>query len=218
MKKLLLTVAFLLAALLSGCVTTKQTVTAHDEQPQKPASKEKKAKVPCINNPEPGGNITICEDFEDICFWQAAGETDSKNYSIEADVSEEWCSETMRCGMWTFSSVPQNCYASFYSTSIESAVWEEATLAVADIYNTLSEPVSIRIAAKSEETILTEPVILGTGENTNVYFDLSHGLKDEHKNSVPKLCDGSQITEIAFRIENCSRGGTIYIDNIRTVR
>ena len=64
----------------------------------------------------------------------------------------------------------------------------------------------------------TEPVILGTGENTNVYFDLSHGLKDEHKNSVPKLCDGSQITEIAFRIENCSRGGTIYIDNIRTVR
>lgn len=218
MKQFFFAALFLAPAVfLAGCASAPP---AAGNQENRNEPKNEKRVIP-INNPLPDGITGLIDGFEDDNFWYALGTSKKDDYSIDTEVSDEWSTSGENCGVWTFANIPEGAAATFLCESLPARDWSGATVLLADINNTSREPLIMHVeiqSGPSHAVSRTAPVQLGIGENTNIIFDLSHGLTDEGGSSVPFLTDADDVRAVSFAIEGKSRAGTVQADSIRIVR
>ena len=193
-----------------------KTESFHEEE--KPESKKQ---ITAINNSVPDGEIELLDGFEDELYWFADGETKSDDFSISAEITEEWSNDgTSSCKM-TFSKTPEKFTSSFSCESLLDKNWEGVKLLTADFNNTSGKPVELFLEIQSGNNhciTRTGTVELGAGENTNVYFDLLHELINSDGERVSGIIDDNDVRAISFRIIGKHSGGTVYMDNICIIR
>ena len=174
-----------------------------------------------ISNPLLQGDIETVDDFEDENdFWSAAGIFCAEDYSLETDLSDEWCSAGEYCGQWSFANIPQGCSATFVCESLITNDWSGAQAVLADVNNVSQGPVELYVAvecALSGNTLCTEVQSLGVGENVNVTFRLDETLRDKDGNAVA-LQENDEVKSLAFKVQGKKGAGTILIDEIRLLR
>ena len=206
---------FITAAFLVSCAST----------PSKPdteitAEKNTAVKVIPINNPLPKGTLELIDGFEEENFWYALGETKSDDYSTDTDTTEEWSSQGDFCAQWSFAKIPQNAKASFAIENLAQKDWSGAKALIADINNTCQNPLAILLETQgSPHHIIsrTQEILLGIGENINVYFDLLHEITDENGNQISAITEKDDIRSISFQIKGKSFSGSVFLDNINLV-
>ncbi|WP_288985698.1 hypothetical protein [uncultured Treponema sp.] len=206
---------FITATFLVSCAST----------PSKPdteitAEKNTAAKVIPINNPLPKGILELIDGFEEENFWYALGETKSDDYSTDTDTTEEWSSQGDFCAQWSFAKIPQNAKASFAIENLAQKDWSGAKALIADINNTCQNPLAILLETQGGPHHIisrTQEILLGIGENINVYFDLLHEITDENGNPISAIIENDDIRSISFQIKGKSFSGAIFVDNINLV-
>lgn len=206
---------FITAAFLVSCAST----------PSKPdteitAEKNTAVKVIPINNPLPKGTLELIDGFEEENFWYALGETKSDDYSTDTDTTEEWSSQGDFCAQWSFAKIPQNAKASFAIENLAQKDWSGAKALIADINNTCQNPLAILLETQGGPHHIisrTQEILLGIGENINVYFDLLHEITDENGNPISAIIENDDIRSFSFQIKGKSFSGSIFVDNINLV-
>ncbi|WP_296012378.1 hypothetical protein [uncultured Treponema sp.] len=206
---------FVTAAFLVSCAST----------PSKPdteitAKKNTAAKVIPINNPLPKGTLELIDGFEEENFWFALGETKTDDYSTDTDTTEEWSSQGDFCAQWSFAKIPQNAKASFSIENLVQKDWSGAKALIADINNTCQNPLAILLETQGGSHHIisrTQEILLGIGENINVYFDLLHEITDENGNPISAIIENDDIRSISFQIKGKSFSGSVFVDNINFV-
>lgn len=206
---------FMLVAFLVSCAST----------PSKPdteitAEKNATAKVIPINNPLPKGTLELIDGFEEENFWYALGETKSDDYSIDTDTTEEWSSQGDFCAQWSFAKIPENSKASFTIENLAQKDWTDAKALIADINNTCQNPLAILLETQGGPRHIvsrTQEILLGIGENINVYFDLLHEITDENGKQIFAIIEKDDIRSISFQIKGKSFSGSVFVDNINLV-
>lgn len=210
--KNLLKKGFLLTLSLTAlsCTSTKQNQNAE---------KDDEVFALAINNAIPAGEIELLDSFEDGNFWQAE---EGKNFLYETEVTEDWYSEGSLSGIWSFNSIAKEEEAFFYCDALSDRNWEGAKALIVDINNTTSKTIQLYLKIDSGkrpvEHALTAPLALGSGINTNVYFDLEHFLTDSDLNPILKIQEDSNVRKLTFVIKGKTKSGAICVDNIRLVR
>ncbi|HBP09548.1 MAG TPA: hypothetical protein DD629_04895, partial [Treponema sp.] len=193
--------------------------------PGKPDSKitaenNKAAKAIPINNPLPKGTLELIDGFEEENFWYALGETKSDDYSTDTDTTEEWSTQGDFCAQWSFAKIPQNAKASFAIENLVQKDWSSAKVLIADINNTCQNPLVILLETQGGPHHIisrTQEILLGIGENINVYFDLLHEITDENGNQISAITEKDDIRSISFQIKGKSFSGSVFLDNINLV-
>ena len=206
---------FVTAFFLVSCAST----------PSKPdteitAEKNTAEKVIPINNPLPKGTLELIDGFEEENFWYALGETKSDDYSTDTDTTEEWSSQGDFCAQWSFAKIPQNAKASFAIENLAQKDWSGAKALIADINNTCQNPLAILLETQGGPQHIisrTQEILLGIGENINVYFDLLHEITDENGNQIYTIIENDDIRSISFQIKGKSFSGSVFVDNINLV-
>ncbi|MBE6353465.1 hypothetical protein [Treponema sp.] len=172
-----------------------------------------------INNPVPEGTIELLDSFEDGNFWQNS--TDD-GYSMETDLSSEWYSEGASSAKWNFKAVPKTETAVYYCDALSDRNWEGAKAIILDINNTTSKTIQLYLKIDSGrrpvEYAVTAPVAIGSGTNTNVYFDLEHQLTDLEGNSIPQIQEITNVRKLSIILMGKTKTGSVFTDNIRLVR
>ena len=197
---------FIPAAFLVSCAS----------MPSKPdteinTEKNTVAKIIPINNPLPKGTLELIDGFEEENFWYALGETKSDDYSTDTDTTEEWNSQGDFCAQWSFAKIPEN---------LVQKDWTDAKALIADINNTCQNPLAILLETQGGPHHIvsrTQEILLGIGENINVYFDLLHEITDENGNQISGLIEKDDIRTISFQIKGKSFSGSVFVDNINLV-
>ena len=194
--------------LVAGCASTGSAPKA---------SGGESASVPCINNPEPKGDVMVLDSFEEGNYWQAVGDTwdqwGSHNLSLEADVVDDWASDGDYCAKWTFDIATKetSCQASSFCNALLETDWTDVKYLVLDAKVITDEPITLK--ANTQNGVdwnwsSTDTVTLGIGENKNVTFDFTkHGISH-----------AEQIACAIIDVTGENNGGDILIDNIRIVR
>ena len=206
---------FIPAAFLVSCAS----------MPSKPdteinTEKNTVAKIIPINNPLPKGTLELIDGFEEENFWYALGETKSDDYSTDTDTTEEWNSQGDFCAQWSFAKIPENSKASFAIENLVQKDWTDAKALIADINNTCQNPLAILLETQGGPHHIvsrTQEILLGIGENINVYFDLLHEITDENGNQISDLIEKDDIRTISFQIKGKSFSGSVFVDNINLV-
>ena len=206
---------FMQAALLVSCTS----------MPGKPdlkitAENNKAAKAIPINNPLLKGTLELIDGFEEENFWYALGETKSDDYSTDTDTTEEWSTQGDFCTQWSFAKIPQNAKASFAIENLVQKDWSSAKVLIADINNTCQNPLVILLETQGGPHHIisrTQEILLGIGENINVYFDLLHEITDENGNQISAITEKDDIRSISFQIKGKSFSGSVFVDNINLV-
>lgn len=206
---------FITAAFLVSCAST----------PSKPdskitAEKNTAVKVIPINNPLPKGTLELIDGFEEENFWYALGETKSDDYSTDTDTTEEWSTQGDFCAQWSFAKIPQNEKASFTIENLAQKDWSGTKALIADINNTCQNPLAILLEIQGGPHHIisrTQEILLGIGENINVYFDLLHEITDENGNPISAIIENDDIRSISFQIKGKSFSGSVFVDNINLV-
>ncbi len=206
---------FIPAAFLVSCAS----------MPSKPdteinTEKNTVAKIIPINNPLPKGTLELIDGFEEENFWYALGETKSDDYSTDTDTTEEWNSQGDFCAQWSFAKIPENSKASFAIENLVQKDWTDAKALIADINNTCQNPLAILLETQGGPHHIvsrTQEILLGIGENINVYFDLLHEITDENGNQISGLIEKDDIRTISFQIKGKSFSGSVFVDNINLV-
>lgn len=178
------------------------------------------AKIIPINNPLPKGTLELIDGFEEENFWYALGETKSDDYSTDTDTTEEWNSQGDFCAQWSFAKIPENSKASFAIENLVQKDWTDAKALIADINNTCQNPLAILLETQGGPHHIvsrTQEILLGIGENINVYFDLLHEITDENGNQISGLIEKDDIRTISFQIKGKSFSGSVFVDNINLV-
>ena len=216
--------------LLAGCATTSRPEQNIDSSSGTRSTKQQKDDLSStrsnrvsapICNPVPAGQLERLESFEEDCYWYAEGRKISSDYSISCELSDLWASDGEQSAMFTFGKAPENSCSTFSWDTPAISNWTGASIVTADINNTTSRPLSVFLrlqTGNNHDAITTQEVILGAGENTNVYFDLSHDMKDENGNDIPSLIEENDIRCISFVFRGINEGGTVFIDNVNLVR
>lgn len=184
------------------------------------AEKNTAAKVIPINNQLPKGTLELIDGFEEENFWYALGETKSEDYSTDTDTTEEWSSQGDFCAQWSFAKIPENSKASFIIENLAQKDWSDAKALIADINNTCQNPLAILLETQGGPHHIasrTQEILLGIGENINVYFDLLHEITDENGNQIFSLIEKDDIRSISFQIKGKSFSGSVFVDNINLV-
>lgn len=184
------------------------------------AEKNTVAKIIPINNPLPKGTLELIDGFEEENFWYALGETKSDDYSTDTDTTEEWNSQGDFCAQWSFAKIPENSKASFAIENLVQKDWTDAKALIADINNTCQNPLAILLETQGGPHHIisrTQEILLGIGENINVYFDLLHEITDENGNQISGLIEKDDIRTISFQIKGKSFSGSVFVDNINLV-
>ena len=184
------------------------------------AEKNTAAKVIPINNQLPEGTLELIDGFEEENFWYALGETKSDDYSTDTDTTEEWNSQGDFCAQWSFAKIPENSKASFAIENLVQKDWTDAKALIADINNTCQNPLAILLETQGGPHHIvsrTQEILLGIGENINVYFDLLHEITDENGNQISGLIEKDDIRTISFQIKGKSFSGSVFVDNINLV-
>lgn len=206
---------FIPAAFLVSCAS----------MPSKPdteinTEKNTVAKIIPINNPLPKGTLELIDGFEEENFWYALGETKSDDYSTDTDTTEEWNSQGDFCAQWSFAKIPENSKASFAIENLVQKDWTDAKALIADINNTCQNPLAILLETQGGPHHIvsrTQEILLGIGENINVYFDLLHEITDENGNQISGLIEKDDIRSVSFQIKGKSFSGSVFVDNINLV-
>lgn len=178
------------------------------------------AKIIPINNPLPKGTLELIDGFEEENFWYALGETKSDDYSTDTDTTEEWSSQEDFCAQWSFAKIPENAKASFAIENLAQKDWTDAKALIADINNTCQNPLAILLETQGGPHHIvsrTQEILLGIGENINVYFDLLHEITDENGNQISAIIEKDDIRSISFQIKGKSFSGSVFVDNINLV-
>lgn len=173
-----------------------------------------------INNPAPEGTLELLDGFEEENFWQAMDGAKGGGYSIDTDTTEEWSTEGDFCAQWSFAKIPEGAEAAFTTENPAQKDWTHAKALTADINNTCQNPLAVAIETQGGPCHIasrTQEVLIGIGENINVYFDLLHGITDISGNSVSGLTEKDDIRSISFLIKGKSFSGSILVDNINLV-
>lgn len=184
------------------------------------AEKNTAAKVIPINNQLPKGTLELIDGFEEENFWYALGETKSEDYSTDTDTTEEWNSQGDFCAQWSFAKIPENSKASFAIENLVQKDWTDAKALIADINNTCQNPLAILLETQGGPHHIvsrTQEILLGIGENINVYFDLLHEITDENGNQISGLIEKDDIRSVSFQIKGKSFSGSVFVDNINLV-
>ena len=174
-----------------------------------------------ISNPLPQGDVEMVDDFEDENdFWSAAGIFQAEDYSLETDLSDEWCSQGEYCGQWSFANIPQGAVASFVCESLITNDWSGAQAVLVDVNNVSQGPVELYVTVEcspSGNTLCTDPQLLGVGENVNVTFRLDASLRDKEGNAA-SLQKDEEVKSLAFKVQGKKGAGAILVDEIRLLR
>ncbi|MCR5218519.1 hypothetical protein [Treponema sp.] len=211
MKKLVKTSLLIASsALLLSCASGKHQAVIETED---------EVFAIAINNPVPEGDIELLDSFEDGNFWQNSLED---GYSQETELSTQWYSEGASSGEWNFKSVPKTENAVFYCDALSDRNWQGAKAVILDINNTTSKTIQLYLKIDSGrrpvEYAMTSPVAIGSGTNTNVYFDLEHNLTDLEGNPLPSIQEASNVRKLSVVFMGKTKSGSVYADNIRLVR
>ena len=174
-----------------------------------------------ISNPLPQGDIELVDDFEDENdFWSALGIFQAEDYSLESDLSDEWCSAGEYSGEWSFADIPQGQTASFICETLVSNDWSGARALLADVNNVSQGAVELFVeleCGSGGEVFYSRCQSLGVGENVNVIFRLDEGLRGKDgESAVFQGCE--DVRSLAFKIQGKKTAGTILIDEIRLLR
>lgn len=230
MKRFLQFCLFSFLILLAGCASISSPDQGTDSGSYAKSTQKQKDDFPSIKkdgltapicNPIPAGQIEILESFEEDCYWYAEGRKISSDYSISCELSDLWASDGEQSAMFTFGRAPETSYSTFTCDTPAISNWTGAAIVTADINNTTSKSLTVFLrlqTGNNHDAITTQEVILGAGENTNVYFDLSHDMKDENGNDIPSLIEENDIRCISFVFKGINEGGTVFIDNVNLVR
>lgn len=206
---------FMLVAFLVSCASMSSKPDSEIT-----AGKNTAAKVIPINNPLPKGTLDLIDGFEEENFWYALGETKSDDYSTDTDTTEEWSSQGDFCAQWSFAKIPQNAKASFTIENLAQKDWTDAKALIADINNTCQNPLAILLETQGGPRHIvsrTQEILLGIGENINVYFDLLHEITDENGKQISAIIEKDDIRSISFQIKGKSFSGSVFADNINLV-
>lgn len=229
MKKSIQFCLFSFIALLSGCASLSKSeqnkvsqshILSRQQKSDFSSTKAKEVSAP-ICNPVPSGDLEMMESFEEDCYWYAEGRKISGDYSISCELSDLWASEGEQSVMFTFGRATENLYSTFTCDTPAINNWTGASLVTADINNTTNKQLSVFLriqTGNNHNAITTQEVITGPGENTNVYFDLTHGIKDENGNDIPSLIEENDVRSISFVFRGINEGGTVFMDNVNLVR
>lgn len=206
---------FIQAAILMSCASLPGKPDSKITAEKNPATKA----IP-INNPLPKGTLELIDGFEEENLWYALGETKSDDYSTDTDTTEEWSTQGDFCAQWSFAKIPQNAKASFAIENLAQKDWSGAKALIADINNTCQNPLSILLESQGGPHHIisrTQEILLGIGENINVYFDLLHEITDENGNQISAIIEKDDIRSVSFQIRGKSFSGSVFVDNINLV-
>lgn len=182
--------------------------------------------IPCINNPDPEGEIVLLDSFEEGNFWQAVGDTwdqwGSHNLSLETDLSEEWASDGATSGIWEFDvmSKDTSMQATFPCYALLETDWTPYKAIVVDFNNISEQPLQVNVAVQDGiewKWTTTETFTLGKGENKNVIFSLTEGIESDG-NPVTEIVHGEQLSCGMIQVVGENTGGKIMVDNIRLIK
>lgn len=202
--------------------------------------------IPCINNPDPTGEVFLLEGFEEGNFWEAvAGAWDkwgNHNYSLRTALTKEWASEGKSSAAWDFDvmttiipesekkkkrppkkadSAPKQIYqATFVCNALLKNDWTPYGALAVDFNNLTGKPLRVNVAVQDGtewKWTETEIFTLGAGENKNVTFSLTERLKNDGQ-ETSALVNGSNIYCAAIQVLDENEGGKILVDNIRLVK
>ena len=174
-----------------------------------------------LSNPLPQGDVELVDDFEDENdFWSAAGIFCAEDYSLETDLSDEWCSAGEYSGEWSFANIPAGQSATFVCESLVTNDWSGAQALLADVNNVSQGAVELYVeleCGRGGEVFYTRCQSLGVGENVNVIFRLDEGLVGKDGDSAAlKGCE--DVRSLSFKVQGKKSAGTIMIDEIRLLK
>lgn len=188
-----------------------------------------KAQLPSDEAPSwtiPAGEVIVLDNFEEGNFWVAVGDSwdqwGAHNWSIDADLTEEWKSEGDYAAVWEWDPNlgPPSDQATFFCDQLVETDWTGIIAVVIDVNNVGDAPFTMQFNTQTSDAwqwTQTPSTTIPPGVHT-VVFDLTAGLQDGSSADIDAIPSIDVMKRAMFTVTSSQGPTKTLVDNIRLVK
>lgn len=174
----------------------------------------------------PDGEVVALDTFEEGNFWSAVGDSwdqwGAHNWSIDADVTEEWKSEGDYGAYWEWdvNLGPPSNQATFFCDQLVETDWSGVIAIVIDINNNGEGAVDIQFNSQTTDGwswSQSATQVIPPGIHT-VVFDLTKDLVDGSNTAIEAIPGMDDFKRAMFTVVKSEGPTRILVDNIRLIK